>query len=104
MPSDPPRKPFVLLAVSVGFLALAILEAVMATVTPSQSGGANIGLAIALFAAMASGASVGLAAFARSLAAESRAGFVARVGACLSLLVAGAFLLLVGIGILEELQ
>ena len=102
--SDQPRRPSGLLLVSLAILGLAIVEVVGVLALYRPGSGANIGLPIALFAALAAGVGVGLVALARGLPARSRFGFAAHAGAVLALLVASGFILMVGIGILEELR
>jgi hypothetical protein len=102
MPSKRPRSSWDLRA-SMLLFPLAVIEVVWANQPLAPRSGANIGLPIAIIAAVAASVAVIGTALARVNSKEVRAKVIARGIGVLALFIAGPLVLLLGLGMLEEL-
>ena len=82
---------------------VALVELIAVVTIPAKSSGANIGLSFAVLAVLAAGRATYLTAWALRMSQASGDDGTPDANCLPSLIVAGLAILLVGIGILEEL-
>ena len=104
MASDPQSQPLALpSAVSCSALVVALVELAVVVSIPPRSGGANIGLGLAVFTVLAAGVAAAISMWTRTRQPGVEAMALKGIGLS-ALVLAVLMILIVGVGIVEELQ